>query len=75
MRPVRDCKDPLVQAVIENYRIWSGKTRDKAERESSILFDTVAVYPAISEDLLVMERLGIRVTDDGRTVIDSKGSS
>lgn len=70
---VRDCKDPLVQAVIENYRIWSGKNRDQAEKESSTLFDTVAVYLAISEDLLVMERLGIRVTDDGLTVIDSKG--
>jgi inosine-uridine nucleoside N-ribohydrolase len=69
---VRDCKDPLVQVVIENYKIWSGKNRDKAEKESSVLFDTVAVYLAISEDLLVMERLGIRVTDDGFTVIDSK---
>jgi len=72
---VRDCKDPLVQAVIENYRIWSGKNRDKAEKESSTLFDTVAVYLAISEELLVMEKLGIRVTDDGFTVIDFKAKS
>jgi hypothetical protein len=30
----------------------------------------VAVYLAFSEELLVMEKLGIRVTDDGYTVID-----
>jgi inosine-uridine nucleoside N-ribohydrolase len=69
---VRDCKDPLVQAVLENYKIWLGKDRNRAEEESSTLFDTVAVYLAISEDLLVMEKLGVRVTDDGFTVIDSK---
>jgi hypothetical protein len=30
----------------------------------------VAVYLAFSEELLVMEELGIRVTDEGYTVID-----
>jgi hypothetical protein len=69
---VRDCPDPLVRAVIENYRIWLEKDKDRAERASSTLFDPVAVYLAISQDLLVMESLGIRVTDDGFTVIDSK---
>ncbi|HYK92389.1 MAG TPA: nucleoside hydrolase [Acidobacteriota bacterium] len=69
---VRDCRDPLAQAVIENYRFWLGKDRGRAEKESSTLFDPVAVYLAISEDLLVMEKLGIRITDDGFTVIDSK---
>ena len=69
---VRDCDDPLAQAVMENYRIWSGesKARFEPQVESSVLFDTVAVYLAFSEDLLVMERLGIRVTDDGFTVED-----
>ncbi len=70
---VRDCPDPLARAVVENYTIWLGKDAKKAEAASSTLFDTVAVYLAISEDLLVMERLGIRITDDGFTVIDSKG--
>ncbi len=69
---VRDCPDPLVRAVVENYRIWLGKNMDRADKASSILFDTVAVYLAISQDLLTMESLGIRVTDDGFTVIDSK---
>ncbi len=68
-RAVRDSRDPLARAVIENYRLWS---RDKAvaEERSSVLFDTVAVYLAFSEELLAMERLGIRVTDEGYTVID-----
>jgi hypothetical protein len=30
----------------------------------------VAIYLAFSEEWLAMERLGIRVTDDGYTVID-----
>jgi hypothetical protein len=30
----------------------------------------VAVYLAVRQDLCVMEKLGIRVTDDGMTVID-----
>ena len=69
---VRDCGDPLVQALMENYRIWAGheKCRFDPEIESSVLFDTVAVYLAYSEELLVMERLGIRVTDDGYTAPD-----
>jgi hypothetical protein len=40
--------------------------------KSSTLFDTVAVYLALKNDLLQMENLGIRVTNDGFTVIDEK---
>jgi inosine-uridine nucleoside N-ribohydrolase len=61
---------PLARAVIENYRMWSGRTTPEA---SSILFDTVAVYLAFADELLTMEQLRIRVTDDGYTVIDDKG--
>ena len=73
-RAVRDSDDPLARAVIENYRIWARNTpwaKDlDASAESSILFDTVAIYLASSEELLVMEKLGLRVTDDGHTVAD-----
>jgi len=73
-RAVYECQDMLARAVIENYRIWAHDRergrRLNAESRSSVLFDTVAVYLAFSEELLVMERLGIRVTDDGYTVID-----
>lgn len=65
-KKVCESNDPIVKAVIENYKIWAKGTPD----ESSVLFDTVAIYLAFSEELLVMEELGIRVTDDGYTVID-----
>lgn len=78
-RAVRDCQDPLIQAVIENYRIWTanreGGEGREAETRSSILFDTVAIYLAFSDELLLMEELGIRVTDDGYTVIDDSAKT
>jgi len=68
----RDCQDPLIQALMENYRFWAsdGEGKPDPARESSVLFDTVAVYLAFTDELLSMEQLGIRVTDDGYTVID-----
>lgn len=68
---VRQCNDPLIRALVENYRLWSIACKyPDFEACSTVLFDTVAVYLAFSEDLLVMEKLGIRVTDTGYTVID-----
>jgi inosine-uridine nucleoside N-ribohydrolase len=70
---VLQCKDPLVKALIENYHMWSKAIKSPpgdSDRLSSTLFDTVAIYLAFSTDLLVMEDLGIRVTDDGFTLID-----
>lgn len=67
------CKDPLIQALIENYRIWL-KTlnwpEDDIYNKSSILYDTVAIYLAYTQELLKIEDLGIRITEDGYTVID-----
>jgi len=65
-KKVTESKAPIAKAVIENYNIWAKGTPDK----SSVLFDTVAIYLAFSEKLLVMEKLGIRVTDDGYTLED-----
>ncbi len=65
-------KDPLLKALIENYRFWLGNQAQKATKESSILFDTAAVYLALPHDLMVMESLGIRVADDGMMQIDAK---
>lgn len=73
---VRDCNAPLIQALVENYRIWwrkgDGHKNDpkRADKASSTLFDTVAVYLAFTQELCKMETLPIRVTDDGNTVID-----
>jgi len=69
---VRDSKSPLAVALMENYKLWCAANNQKGheERDSTTLFDTVAVYLALADDLLVMETLGIRVTDDGFTRID-----
>jgi len=69
---------PLAQAVMENYLVWMdahrrlGKTLLDVNSTSSTLYDTVAVYLAVSRRLVKMEKLGILVTDDGYTVIDEK---
>lgn len=67
---VRDSQDPVAAAVIENYHLWRGKDKPPASA-SSTLFDTVAVYLAFASDLVELETLGIRVTDDGHTLIDA----
>jgi inosine-uridine nucleoside N-ribohydrolase len=67
---VHGSKDPVARALMENYRAWCGNDPGRADRESSVLFDTVAVYLAITQDLCVMEKLGVRVDDKGFTLID-----
>ena len=46
------------------------RVTEKLYSSSTILFDTVAIYLAMSTDLVKMEEMGIRVTDDGYTKID-----
>lgn len=46
------------------------RVEKKLNSSSTTLFDTVAIYLAMSTDLVKMEKLGIRVTDDGFTRID-----
>lgn len=73
-RKFRDAKTPVAHAVLENYRYWSREknpNNDVADRESSTLFDTVAVYLAFGQELCRMEQLGVRVTDDGFTRLDA----
>lgn len=68
---VANCPDPLTRAVIENYQLWLQHCdwlQEKVDHgRSSILFDTVAVYLAFADDLLVMEEIGIRIDDAGFT--------
>jgi inosine-uridine nucleoside N-ribohydrolase len=75
---VCNADDPIASAIIENYRLWAAQQTQPgqaiaADSRSSTLFDTVAVYLAISNELLKIEELPIRVTDDGYTVIDAMG--
>lgn len=48
---------------------------DNVDVESSVLFDTVAVYLAYANSLCTLEALPIEVTDDGVTRIDSGGKA
>ena len=71
---VRDITDRNATNLIANYRLWlaadPASPADAADHHSSTLFDTVAVYLAQRQDLCVMEKMHLRVTDDGMTVID-----
>ena len=69
-------EDPWLRALVENYKTWFPhapfiKPGTDPATMSTTLFDTVAVYAAHAQDLLVMEDLPVRVTDDGYTVIDA----
>ena len=75
-RKVAECTDPLTRAVVENYRVWREVVDPKAKgpaTASSTLFDTVAIYLALSHDLVTMEDLPISITDGGITRIDPQG--
>lgn len=68
---------PIARAVMQNYKAWVQYLSKKTdmdplryERESSILFDTVAVYLAMDDRFLNMEMLGLRVMADGLTSVD-----
>lgn len=72
---LRASRDPLTQAVLENYRLWCPRVdwcarEGQPETKSSTLFDTVAVYLAFAHDLVTVEKLGVRVADDGMTEAD-----
>jgi inosine-uridine nucleoside N-ribohydrolase len=71
---VRDATDRNVADLIANYRVWVANqptlASDMADHHSTTLFDTVAVYLALRPEQCVMEKLNLRVTDDGFTVID-----
>jgi inosine-uridine nucleoside N-ribohydrolase len=76
---VRDSKDPLLRAVIENYALWCPHQKwctgdaGYVEDKSSTLFDPVAVYLAGAHDLVKTESLSVRVTDEGMTRPDARG--
>ena len=69
----------LTNTLMEAYKAWLTKVdwldRNTVDvsKASTILYDTVAVYLAVSHDLAKMEKLPIRVTDTGYTKIDESG--
>jgi formylglycine-generating enzyme required for sulfatase activity/inosine-uridine nucleoside N-ribohydrolase len=67
-----ESQDPLVRALLENYRTWA---RNDKVAASTVLFDTVAVYLALPgpKPLVKIEELPISVTEKGMMVIDPAG--
>ncbi len=63
---------PSANVVIENYTKWTLR-KHFAENESSVLFDTEAVYLMYDEALVDMETVKLSVDDKGATVPDEKG--
>jgi inosine-uridine nucleoside N-ribohydrolase len=66
--------------AIDNHLQWFEAVQDwpllkdmDRRKQSSVLYDSVAVYLAFSTDFVVMETLPIVVTPDGKTVIDEAG--
>ncbi len=74
---VRASQSRIASDIMANYRIWADKRNGfgpaVVDSRSSTLYDCVAVYLAVSQQLCEMESLGLRVTDDGFTLIDPKG--
>lgn len=76
---IRHSRRPLAKALMENIEIWLDHYPTDwlggidPKTESTILFDTVAGYLALSESFLTMENLKISITDDGYTVIEESG--
>ena len=61
--------DPAMQTVLENYRIWHTHCPGCfPDRQSTVLYDTVAVHLAHTTRHLVMREMPLRVDDRGFTV-------
>lgn len=76
-RRILESTNRIATDLLTNYRHWLVNqptlAQDLADHHSSTLYDTVAVYLAIRQDLCVTEKLNLRVTADGFTVIDPQG--
>jgi len=75
---IMKCDNLVVKSIKENYNIWKKKLIPKLimikKNQTSVLFDTVAIYLGFSEDLVNIENLKIEVTDRGLTQISEKGN-
>ena len=68
-----ECKTALATTLLDNYRVWAGEDGKEATKtRSSTLFDPVAVYLTHDTSWCVMKDVKLRVTEDGKTVIDEK---
>jgi len=69
---VEQSKTPRAQVVMENYKEWVNY-KNYPKGESSVLFDTLAIYLAYDDSLCEMETVKLSIDDKGATVPDEKG--
>jgi len=73
-----NCDNPIVTSIKENLEIWIKKRKQsellKTQKKTSILFDTVAIYLAFSEELLNIQNLKIELTKIGQTKESENGN-
>ncbi|MFI4910918.1 MAG: nucleoside hydrolase [Sedimentisphaeraceae bacterium JB056] len=63
---LKNSDSSLVKDIIENYRIWDINAKiGNFEVESSILFDTVAIYLGFTDEYLNMERIKLVIDGSG----------
>ena len=69
---------PRMQAVIENYQVWSSLVKwvqvDYFQAKTSTLFDCVAVYLAYDESFCEIQEVRLRTDDKGFNHIDPNGA-
>lgn len=71
---VLESENKIPQLIMQNYKVWDDfYGYDKFKKESSILFDTVAVYMAYCHDYLVMESRKLKIDDKGYMLDDNDG--
>jgi inosine-uridine nucleoside N-ribohydrolase len=78
-----NCDTIIVNLIKENFSLWK-KWAEKmkqitnlndTKQETTVLFDTVAIYLGFTEELLNIEELKIEVTEKGFTKISKQGSN
>lgn len=80
-RRVAESKNPVAEVVLDAYQSWLERPGYPPEKRwdinqsSSTLYDTVAIYLAMSTDLFKMEEVEISVDTNGYTLIDNNAKT
>ncbi len=71
-----ESNDLIANLIKDNYAIWKTKIKPNLlkENQTSVLYDTVAIYLGFSEEFLNIEELPIEVTSRGLTKISENGN-
>ncbi len=73
---LKNSTDSLAQAVLQAHAVWSKVSSPTDLKETSLLYDTVAIYLADrAHPLLTTRPLKITVTDTGMTAVSDNGTT